>query len=300
MASECDQSKIFNDDSTPARNVSTNRGNKRHAKGSPSPTTPSSNIEDIQSIIQDVIKAEFSDMLAQFNEQLVSTMNNELETVKSEMKEMVKSMQFINRQFEDFERNQKASSETIKRLEIENNELKTSLANLNMRINNLEQQSRSNNLEIQCMPETKNENLFNIITQLGKVVNCNVQDKDILHCTRTAKVNSSSTRPKSIVLQLASPRLRDHLLASVIEYNKKNPHDKLHSGHLGFGGQKAPIYVTEHLSPNNKSLHAAARVKAKEMHYKYVWVRNGKIFVRKNDGSEYILIKNINSLSKIV
>lgn len=299
MASETSRPNISKNDSTPARKVSTNRGNKRLASGPPSPPSPLSDKEDMRSIIQEIIKAEFSNMLAQFNENLVSTMNNKLETVKSEMKEMVKSMQFMNKQFEDFESNQKASNETMKWLEKENTELKTTIANLSVRLNNLEQQSRSNNIELQCVPETKNENVYTIVTQLGKAVNCDVQEKDILNCTRVAKTNSSSTRPKSIVVQLASPRLRDQLLASVIKHNQNNPQNKLNSGHLGFVGQKAPVYVAEHLSPTNKTLHAAARMKAKEMSYRYVWVRNGKIFARKVDGAEYILIRNMESLSKM-
>lgn len=245
------------------------------------------------------MKAEFSDMLAELNKNLIKTMNSELETVNTEIKEMVKSMQFINKQFEDFERIQKESNETIHSLELENTELKTAMANLNVRVNNLEQQSRSNNIEVQCMPEAKNENVYSVIKQLGKVVNCEVQDKDILYCTRIAKSNPKSTRPKSIVAQLASPKLRDQLLASVIQFNKGNRDKKLNCGHLGLPGVNSPVYVTEHLSPANKALHAAARTKAKEMNYKYVWVRNGKIFVRRDDGAEYLLIKNMNSLSKL-
>lgn len=59
------------------------------------------------------------------------------------------------------------------------------------------------------------------------------------------------------------------------------------------------IYIVEDLSPSNKALHAATRIKAKEKNYKYVWLRNGKIFVKKSDGSDYILIKNMNDLNKL-
>ncbi|CAH2102050.1 unnamed protein product [Euphydryas editha] len=133
-----------------------------------------------------------------------------------------------------------------------------------------------------------------------ETLNYEINDKDILHCTRIAKTNPSSTRPRSIVVQLASTRLRDQLLAAVVNYNRINPQKKLNSSHLGYAGLKSPVYVVEHLSPNNKALHAAARIKAKEMNYKYVWVRNGKIFVRKSEGAELIQIRNKNSLSKII
>ncbi|CAH2097388.1 unnamed protein product [Euphydryas editha] len=144
------------------------------------------------------------------------------------------SISFMNDKFEDIKKEQQSSNESVKKLELENIELKTTIQQISERLVNLEQQSRSNNLEVQCVPENKNEN------------------------------------------------------------------EKLNSSHLGYAGLKSPVYVVEHLSPNNKALHAAARIKAKEMNYKYVWVRNGKIFVRKNEGAELIQIRNKNSLSKII
>ncbi|CAH2097389.1 unnamed protein product [Euphydryas editha] len=167
------------------------------------------------------------------------------------------SISFMNDKFEDIKKEQQSSNESVKKLELENIELKTTIQQISERLVNLEQQSRSNNLEVQCVPENKNENL-------------------------------------------ASTRLRDQLLAAVVNYNRINPQEKLNSSHLGYAGLKSPVYVVEHLSPNNKALHAAARIKAKEMNYKYVWVRNGKIFVRKNEGAELIQIRNKNSLSKII
>lgn len=98
-----------------------------------------------------------------------------------------------------------------------------------------------------------------------------------------------------------SVNVRDQLLASVKNYNKsKKPEDKLNTSHIGLSCEKKPIYVIEHLSPSNKALHAAARLRAKEKKYKYVWIRNGKIFVRKADHSDFIMIKDTSSLEKIV
>ncbi|XP_045504438.1 uncharacterized protein LOC123701071 [Colias croceus] len=273
------------------------RGNKRQATGSPSP--PSPHYEELHSTIQNIIRLEFSEIQAQLNSTITSTIQKELIPVRDEMKEIIQSMQFMNAKFEEIERMQKSSTELIKRLETENSELKSSIENLSIRINNIEQQSRSNNLEIQCLPENKNENLINTINQLGQIINCPIQEKDIFHCSRVAKINTSSTRPRSVVVQLASTRLRDQILAAVIKFNQNNPQEKLNSAHLGYSAKKSPVYVVEHLSPANKVLHAATRIKAKEIGYKFVWIRNGKIFVRKSEGTEYVVIKNKNSLSKL-
>lgn len=291
---------MSSDEMSSVRKASTSRRNKKPAIGPPSPTPTMCDRDEMYSIVKEIVQAEFSEILNQFNVSITSTINKELEPIKREMREILESMSFMNNKFEELEKKQHSVDELIKKLEAENISLKNTVGDLQIRIDNLEQQSRSNNIEIQCLPENKNENLYSAVTKLGQTVNCEVKEMDILHCTRIAKVNRTSTRPRSIVVQLASPRLRDQLLASIIKYNQNNPDEKLNSSHFGFAGRGTPVFVAEHLSPTNKALHAAARIKAKEKNYKYVWVRNGRIFVRKSDGAEYVLIKNMNSLNRIV
>ncbi|KAF9421020.1 hypothetical protein HW555_003003 [Spodoptera exigua] len=295
-----DTPKVHRDDSTPVRNISTTRGAKRPAIGSPSPPAVLSDIDELRCVIKQIMQDEFRHMLAKFNAVIVSTINKELEPVKREMQGIIESVSFMNNTFEDLRREHQSSMDTIKNLESKNLELVSTVNALNDRLTNLEQQSRSNNIEVQCVPENKNENIISIVSQLTRVVSCEIKEKDIINCSRVAKLNPSSNRPRSIVVQLASPRIRDQILAATIKYNKLNPQDKLNCSHLGYGGSKSAVYVTEHLSPTNRALHAAARIKAKENGYKYVWVRNGKIFVRKAEGTESIQIKCKNTLSKIV
>lgn len=121
-----------------------------------------------------------------------------------------------------------------------------------------------------------------------------------MHVTRVAKLDRDTGRPRTVIAKLRSPRHCDILLAAVQGYNKKNQEHKLSSHHLGLGGTKCPVYVAEHLTPANKSLHAEARRKAKESDYKFVWIRNGRIFARKNETSQALLIRSSESVKLIV
>lgn len=126
-------------------------------------------------------------------------------------------------------------------------------------------------------------------------------DGDIQHVTRIAKMNKDSKRPRAVILKLRSIRYRDQLLAAVHKFNKsKKQQDKLNSTHLGLAGTAEPVYVAEHLTPANKSLHALTRKKAKEAMYSFVWIRDGRIYVRKNENSSALLIRNHDSLNLIV
>ncbi|XP_072143809.1 uncharacterized protein [Dermacentor andersoni] len=59
------------------------------------------------------------------------------------------------------------------------------------------------------------------------------------------------------------------------------------------------IYINENLTHLAKKLRWMAKRQATEKHYKYVWVRNGPIFVKKIEGAPVILVENEADLRKI-
>ncbi|KAL4720094.1 hypothetical protein ACJJTC_000001 [Scirpophaga incertulas] len=143
------------------------------------------------------------------------------------------------------------------------------------------------------------QNNYLTIRRIADVVSLKLQDKDILNCTRVAHKNKDSKAPRAIVVQLISTRCRDEFYSAVSRYNRSHPKCKLGSSLLNFGGPTVPIYVSEHLSPANKSLHAAARIKARELTYKFVWVRNGRIFMRKDETSPFVHVKSEKTLDSL-
>ncbi|CAH2084842.1 unnamed protein product [Euphydryas editha] len=152
----------------------------------------------------------------------------------------------------------------------------------------------------QKCPEHKSENLLNTVQQLGRIVESPISESDILHVTRIAKLNKESNRPRSVIVKLRSQRHRNELLAAVTRFNKKNKDKKLSTEHLGLGGRREPIFVSEHLTLSNKQLHAAARKKAKEAGFKFVWIRDGRILTRKSEQSQAIHIKDDESLKLLL
>ncbi|KAL0808564.1 hypothetical protein ABMA28_013008 [Loxostege sticticalis] len=288
-------------DNTPARNISTNRGNKKKKPNSPPEVDLEANVtrEDVRDIMEKTMETKFDSLVTKFNSMLVSALNYKLAPIEREIAEIKSSMSFMNESYEKMLKEQEESRRMIKEMQGENEGLKSTVLDLTSRVAQLEQHARSKNVEIQCLPEKKHENLMNIVKTLGKTIGCEITDADIQHCTRVTKINPNSTRPRAIVAQFAAPRLRDSFLARVTVFNKSNPKAKLNATHAGLREDNA-IYVTEHLTPALKDLHYAARTKAKKMGYDFVWIRNGRIFVRKSADSDYIWIKDTKSLDKIV
>lgn len=149
-----------------------------------------------------------------------AVLNSEWKKIREELADMKKSINFINNQYEDFLQEHRANQTAVKDLKEHNIKLQVTIDTLNARVNELEQRSRSNNLELQCVPEKKNENLIEIVEKLGSAIGLDITTDKVMNITRVAKVNRQSTRPRSIIIQFNSPLARDSVLAAVIKHNK--------------------------------------------------------------------------------
>lgn len=294
--------KSGNNDDTPVRfnpNVTT-RPPKRQALQSPPSTHPESTPDEFQKFIQRALKEEIDGVVSRMEDSIRSMFVTELRAVRDEMGEVKESINFMNDKFEEILKQQAETKKEIADLKTQNNALKSTVKDLGERLNTMEQSARSSNVEIQCVPEKRNENLLSLVSQISTVINCNLTADSVSHVTRVAKLNPGNPRPRSIVAQFTSTKLRDQFMAAAINFNKgKKVEDKLNSAHVGFVEQRTTVFITEHLSPANKALHAAARSTAKKKGYKHVWVRGGRIFMRKSDDSDYIIVKNLDSLNNL-
>ncbi|CAK1588960.1 unnamed protein product [Parnassius mnemosyne] len=266
--------KTINKDNTPVRfnpNV-TIRTQKRQTSNSPPEAVDSEapiTRSDLRAIVEDITERKFETLLVQLTNTLRSIMTSELGTMRNEIKDLRESITFVSDQYEEMIKENKKTSETVRELRSENELMKSTIKDLSFRLNNFEQNARSNNIEIQSLPEKKEENLTNIVSKLSNVIDFPISPEKIVHCTRIAKINRDNlARPRSIIVQLATPRDRDCFLAAAIKFNKSRPvSEKLNTTHLGYSGEKKPVFVVEHLSPGNKALHAATRLAAKKNGY---------------------------------
>lgn len=262
-------------------------------------STPATSIDDetvletTKSSLREIIRQEIASALKQ-------TVAEQFKQFSELISGFRASLDFYNEKYEDMKIELEQNSSKVQVLERENIMLQKSMQDLTKRLNILDQHSRANNIEIQNVPENRSENLISTVLQLSKITKCQIQESDIAHCTRIAKKDTQASRPRSILVKLNTPRLRDTFLAASINFNKNNINNKLNTSHLGIAAENPiPIYVVEHLSADNKALHAATRLRGKELGYKYVWVRNGRIFMRKDDISERIVVTSQEFLKSV-
>ncbi|KAI5635768.1 hypothetical protein NE865_11564 [Phthorimaea operculella] len=225
-------------------NVNMTRGSGGGKLKTDLPTPPASQTtaltkDDIRSILKEEIEILKVSLLEKLAATLKKRLLLEIKVIDDKVSELEKSTTFLGNQHDEFRTRCEKHTQEIEVLKKENTALNETIKIMNTKLQNIEQNNRSCNLEIQCVPEHKNENIPTIIKQLSKSVNCELQDSDIHNYTRVAKMNKDDSRPRSIVVKLAAPRIRDTLLASVSRYNRANANDKLNTSHIGFGGDKS-------------------------------------------------------------
>lgn len=152
----------------------------------------------------------------------------------------------------------------------------------------MEQYSRSNNIEINEMPEIENENCPNTVINIARELKIDLDlcEIDFAHRVPT-KSTTSKNKPPPIIVKFLSKRKRDEFMSKkYIIMFKGSPNEK-------------KVYINEHISPTYKHLLMITKHLAKDLSYKYVWFRKDKVLVRKTENSPIIHIESEKDLQKL-
>ncbi|KAI5645698.1 hypothetical protein NE865_02365 [Phthorimaea operculella] len=193
---------------------------------------------NISALIQEQLTIFEATLLPKIQDMITASIDRRIPVkldALNELPELIKSIKFMSENYDKINKEVENLRSEVTDLRSKNTALDKQVSELSHKMAQVEQQARECNLELQCIPEHKNENLVKVAVQLGSIVSCPLEENNIMSCTRVAKTNRDSSRPKSVILKMSSPRLRDSLLAACVKFNKANPTDKLNSSHLGIG-----------------------------------------------------------------
>lgn len=179
----------------------------------------------------------------------------------------------------------------------ENVELKNEIETLHSKLDNVEylmdnrdQQNLNNNLIINGAQEIENENTAQIVLQIAKHLNVNVDGNDIKSTSRKATMNENAGFPRSIVVEFHNKTLRDEILK-----NKKTK--RITTKNLDENtNNERPIYISEQLTARKQYIFKIARDMKRSQQIKFAWAKNGELFIRKAEDSRIIKIKHIEQL----
>ncbi|XP_065069974.1 uncharacterized protein LOC135694986 [Rhopilema esculentum] len=207
-------------------------------------------------------------------------------------------MDFINSQFENFKHTTenllKANTELEKKNEDLSKDLKQVKKELEASIkqlNDLEQYGRCDCIEISGTPQEKNENAEAQIIKTGAILDIPVESKDIQACHRLGKRHDTP-----IICKFLNRKTATAFLAA-----KKHTKKPFRGEKLGFKDHpECKIYMNESLTKRNKDLMYNIRMKKQENNWKFIWSRNGTMYARKDENSEFLRINDEEDIGKMV
>lgn len=222
---------------------------------------------------------------------LLVELNNKYDNILklvSDVPDIKKSVEFLSKQHDDFKQKQEKQDKIIVDLTKQVNFLTTAIGekdkvigSLTEKVNDLEQSQLCMQLEIQGIPYKNGENVTEIVTAVA--VALGVDTKGVLEAYRSPPTRAAQVPPICVHLSTNVQR------SSWITQAKSR---RLTTAAILKDNSNIPIYINEKLSQTNKRLLWLTRERCKQLRYKYVWTKQGRIFARKDDTMGVIRVKS--------
>lgn len=214
-----------------------------------------------------------------------------VEYLQTEIIEMRKVMDKIEADLKKKEETIVKATEELSILRKENQELKDIL-------NETDQFTKINCLEITGVPVVgRSEDVFATAQTLAAGVGFSLQDNMVDCCYRKRSTNLKPQLEKSIVIRFLKNSDKQELLRCRKirrNYSTKDLNTEFISKYVK---QHDSIYFNDVLTNYNRILFYKAKQFQKDNSIKFLWTKNGNIFMRKNEESNIIKIKSNRSFT---
>lgn len=282
-SSDSDVSKIASNFTTP---TFVSQRNKRCRQSSDDDALPSFR-DEFKSMFEEWQKSQDTKLSKLIAE--VIEIKEQNKDIKRSNEEIEKSMIMINGLYENMKKK-------VEGLEAERKQNQLQIAQLEMKIDDMQRSSKASSIEIRNIPlpekpESKAD-LCEIVQNTGKALQVSVDKAAIRDVFRLNGRAGKGT----IIAEFTSVITKNDVINACKTYNKQHPAQRLNSAALGFKSPPTPIYVSEALTSKGRRLFFLARDLAKSHDYKFCWTSNGKVFLRKTPDSSHIEIKDENQL----
>lgn len=216
----------------------------------------------------------------------------------------MQSITFVSEKYDEIAKLLKAAQEENKFLIAECKSLKSELLEsvneikiLKDSFNDVDQYLRRDCVEIRGLPLTNaQENTNNIVLQVAEKIGVELVPNDISICHRLPNKappgQIRNTRPDAIIVKFVRRDVKEKFYRA--RKNLKN----LTAADFGYQ-ETNRIFINENLSQRNKELFNSCLKFKKDKAYKFIWTFSGKIYLRKDENTPPVHIKNYNVLQRL-
>lgn len=219
----------------------------------------------------------------------ISVLQQEIKNIQQGQSNFVQSFSVIHEKISSLQDISVAlnnHSARIKTLEEDKILLEANVKDLSNRLDIIDQNNLANSLEITGIPISENENIPDLVLKVSEKLNNTLSREDILRCHRK-RFNSTKYSPAaripSIILSFKDIDKRNKLLSAF------RARRGIKLSEIGFNNDNY-FFINESLTNSRKKLFFAAKTFQRSNNFKYLWTRNGKIFLKKDDNCGIINI----------
>lgn len=193
------------------------------------------------------------------------------------------SMDVLSTKYEEIKTSIDVQSSQVAALQKHSDELSASLADKNKEIGelraailNLETYSRRNNLEIHGLEPTDGEDVQVVLKSLAEKLQVSTEGIEVAH-----RLPAKEGKIPPIIVRFERRAQRDSW------FGKRN------------AVKAEKIFINEHLPPATKHLLWQAKQVAKTKSFKFTWVKNGNVLMKKSEGLKTVRIQSELDLLKL-
>jgi len=224
-----------------------------------------------------------------------------LESVPAQLAKLTESVQFVSDSFDDLKaelmlckKELDSSKKEITRLSRENQFLNRDLSKLKDLMEENEQKSLSHIAEIHGFPDIPNENIISVVHALGEELQLPTTDIVVTRKTYAKAADGAEGETKK---RKGPPPILvkfPNVTACQVWLDKRKT--GLEVKNFFEGGSDDAIYINDHLTQYNRNIFWNARVQGKNLNFKYVWVKYGAVYMKKDEKSKAIRIKRVEDI----
>lgn len=211
--------------------------------------------------------------IAESLKKIMNTMNELSKNMKERLDVIEKSVKMIEQVIE------------------ENQMLKQKVDLLEEKVENLEQLALCGTVDILNVPFDTSESVTDKVCMICEKLNIKVNKEDVIKCYRLK--NFSVNKPGKIVVKFSSVNISNKITAhskrTKLQQKMFNP--QIDDNKL--------IYINPTLTQNKRKLYAEAKKLQSSLNYKFLWMKNSTILMRKNEGGEVYKINKLIDLERL-
>lgn len=215
----------------------------------------------------------------------LADMNRKMDVVynmEKKLNELADLVDFLSEKYDKLLEFQKSGETKIKSLENVNAYLVKCNKSLEERVSELEEKEKEKKVEIAGLEKKENEVVAEVAALVAKKLQLDAGQ--IEYAERVGREKPEAEKPLPVVITLRTKEARDNW----IESRKK----RLTNGDVYSSQNNNRIYINENLTKYKRNLLWFTKNQLKKT-YKYIWVQDGKILIRKSDEEKKISsIKN--------